>query len=138
MNSLDQVGIAGEGLECRRVIPLEHVSSGIQLGGQIGELLPGHLVFEITPDPLNRVQLRAIRRSPHTADTVRPAESLRRVRAAIIQEQKIQAVGERLGARSQEEWEHVCIHIGQFQEEALAGSRRHRAIDIEPFDDVWD
>jgi hypothetical protein len=30
------------------------------LGIEIGELLPGHVVLHVAPDPLNRVQLRAI------------------------------------------------------------------------------
>jgi hypothetical protein len=32
----------------------------------------------------------------------------------------------------------VRIQLGEFQKAALSGGRRHRPIDIEPFEDVWD
>jgi hypothetical protein len=136
MNSLDQVGIAGEGLKCRRVIGLEQLTNGFQLGSQIRELFPGHFIFEITPDPLNRVQLRAIRRQPHTAEIVRPAEALRGVSTTIIQEEEIQAVGERLGEGLDEELEHLRIQMRQFQEEPVASRGLHGALDVEPLKDV--
>jgi hypothetical protein len=63
-------------------------------------------------------------------------ESLRGVRAAILQEQKIPAVRERLGEGIEEEWEHGCVSIGQFQEATRASDRDHGAIDVEPFEDV--
>jgi hypothetical protein len=66
MNGLREVRIARERLKGSRFIGPEKMAEVILLGVEIDELLPGHLVLQVTPDPLNGVQFRAIgRQEPH-------------------------------------------------------------------------
>jgi hypothetical protein len=114
------------------------VADLVQSSGEVGERLPGHRIFEITPAPLDRLELWTIRWPRDTADMFRPAESRRRVGAAVLSQQEIQALGEGLGERLAEELAHVRMPIGEFQKDARAGGRSHSPIDIEPCEDVWD
>jgi hypothetical protein len=109
MNGLGRVGAARQGLECGRTIGLGQVTDGIQVSGLIGELLPGHLIFEATPDPLNSVGLGTVGWQPHTADIFRPAGSLHGASTAAIQEQDMQAVRGRRGERIEADWAHIRV-----------------------------
>jgi hypothetical protein len=114
MNGLDQSGIPGEGLECGSIRGLEPVTALIQLRGQVGELLPGRLIRQRPPDPLDRVECRTVGWPPHTVAILRPAEPLRGVGAAVLQEQKIAAIRTRLGTHIEEALKHLRIHIWPF------------------------
>jgi hypothetical protein len=113
MNGLGQVGIACQGLECGHITGLEQVTDGTQVSGQIGELLPGHRISEITPDPLNSVELGTVGWQPHTADIFRLAGSLQGVSTAAIQEQDRQAVRERRGEHIEGDLAHICVSISK-------------------------
>lgn len=60
------------------------------------------------------------------------------MRAAVVQQQEIQAVREGRRESVDEELKALSVHIGQFEEEPLTGGGRHGAIDIEPLKDVLD
>lgn len=62
LEGLNQVGIAREGLPRRRLIGPEERGDIVLLGVQSREVEPGKRVFEVPPDPLERVQLRTIGR----------------------------------------------------------------------------
>ena len=44
-------------------IGLQEGTEAILLGTEIDELLPGQIILHVTPDPLDRAQLWAVRRS---------------------------------------------------------------------------
>jgi hypothetical protein len=58
IDGLDQIGIAGEGMEGGGSIGLEQVSEVEQLCREIWELPPRPLTLQITPDAFDGVQLR--------------------------------------------------------------------------------
>lgn len=58
------------------------------------------------------------------------------MRAAVVQEEDVQTVGEGLGESVDEELEALGIEIRKCEEEPLAGRRRYGPIDLEPFKDV--
>jgi hypothetical protein len=138
MNRLNQVGVAREGLQRRRFIGPEERGYIVLLGLQRREVKPGERVFEVSPDPLNRVQLRTIGRQEHEAHVGREGEPLGGVGPAVVQEQEIQAVREDLGEGIQEELEALRVEIRQLQEEPIARGRLDRPIDIEPLEDMLD
>jgi hypothetical protein len=138
MNSLHEVGITAEGLQGGRLIGLEEVAEVILLGIEIGELLPGHLVLQVTPDPLNRVQFKAIGRQEHQAHVRREDELLGRMGPTVVQQEDIQAVGEGLREGVDEELEHLGVQIGQLQKEPVTRGGLHSAIDVEPLKDMLD
>jgi hypothetical protein len=55
MNGLDEIGIAREGLQYGHLIGPQELGNTILLPIQIRELEVGEHIFEVTPDPLNRV-----------------------------------------------------------------------------------
>ena len=136
MNRLNQVGVAREGLQRRRFIGPEERGYIVLLGLQRREVKPGERVFEVSPDPLNRVQLWAIGRQEHEAPVGREGEPLGGVGPAVVQEQEIQAVREDLGEGIQEELEALRVERRQLQEEPVARGRLHGAIDIQPLEDM--
>jgi hypothetical protein len=60
MNSFHEIRIAREGLKGGRVIPPEEEAQIILVSIEIRELQPGQGILQVTPDPLDRVQLGAI------------------------------------------------------------------------------
>ena len=138
MNGLYEVRVTRERLEGRRFISLEEVVKVILLGIEIGELLPGHLILQVTPDPLNGVQCRAIGRQEHQAHVRREDEPLGRMGPAVVQQEDIQGIGEDLREGVDEELEHLGVQIGQLQKEPLTCGGLHSAIDVEPLEDTLD
>jgi hypothetical protein len=55
MNGLGEIGIAREGLQFGHLIGPQELGNTILLPIQIRELELGERIFEVTPDPLNRV-----------------------------------------------------------------------------------
>jgi hypothetical protein len=55
MNGLDEIGIAREGLQYGHLIGPQGLGHTILLPIQMRELELGERIFEVTPDPLNRV-----------------------------------------------------------------------------------
>jgi hypothetical protein len=118
------------------IIGLQQVSHRELLCIEINERLPGQGILQVTPEPLNRIQLWAIGRQPHSPQMVGPPQAPRGVGATVVQEQDVQAVRKGLGEGVHEE--HVGLQIGEFQEEALVRRWGHGARDIEPFEGVLD
>ena len=102
------------------------------------ELLPGEIVLQVAPEPLNRIQLRTVGGKPHAPDILRPTYPVGRVRTTIIHEQDVQTVGKGLGNGIHKELKGVGIQLRSFEKEALPRGRGHRAIDIKPFEQVLD
>jgi hypothetical protein len=138
MNGFHHVSITGECLQGERSIGLQQVTNIDLWHIEIEERLLGQVIFHIAPDPLNRVQLRTVGRQPHGPHPVGPPKALGDVGATVIQAQAVRTLGKRPGERIDEALEGLGIQIGQFQKEALTRGGRHRAIDIDPFEDMLD
>jgi hypothetical protein len=138
INGLNQVRVPGARLACGRIIGLQQVAHRILLRIELGELLPGSVVLQSAPDPLDRVQLRPVRREPDISHIFWPPNPWGGVRAAVIQEENIEAVGECLGEGIHKELKALGIQIRQFEKKALTCGGGDRAVDIEPFKDMVD
>jgi hypothetical protein len=136
MNSLDEIGVTGEGLQRGCLIPPEEMGDVVLLPLQRGKLEPRQRVFEVAPDPLYGVQLWAIGRQEYEAHVGWQGEPLGGVGPAVVQKQEVQAVREGLGEGIQEDLEALGIEIRQLQEEPLARGRLYGAIDIPPLEDM--
>jgi hypothetical protein len=136
MNRLDEIGVAREGLQRGGFVPAEERRNIVLLHIQRGELEPSQRVFQVAPDPLDRVQLRTIRWQEHQAHVGWQREPLGCMRATIVQYQEIEAV--RKGRREgiDEDLEAFRVQIRQFEKKSVACRRLHRAIDVEPFKDM--
>jgi hypothetical protein len=109
MNGLREVRRARESLQGSRFIGPEKMAEVILMGIEIGEWLPGHLVLQVTPDPRNGVQFRAIGRQEHQAHVRREEEPLGRMGPTVVPQEEIQAVGEGLREGVDEELEHLGV-----------------------------
>jgi hypothetical protein len=138
MNGLNQVGVAREGLQRRCLVGLKERGHVVLLFIQGGKLKPRGRVFEVAPDPLDRVQLGTIEGQAHEAHIFRQGEPLGGMRTTIVEEQEMQAVRKSRGEGVDEDLEGFPVQIGQFQEKPLAAGGRHGAIDVEPRKDVLD
>jgi hypothetical protein len=138
MNSLHAIRIAREGLSGGRFIALEEEVQLILLGLELGEWPPGHGVFQVAPDPLDRVQLGAIRGQEEQTDVFREGELGGGVRPTVVQHEAIEAVGEGVREGIDEELEHLGVQIRQLEEEPGTRRRLHGAIDIVPLEDLLD
>ncbi len=136
MDRLDEIGVAREGLQRGGLIPPKERRQIVLLRVQSGEVEPRERVFQVTPDPLDGVQLGAVRRQGYQAHVGWGRKPLGGMRATIIQQQEIEAV--RKGRREglDEELEAFGVQTGQFEKEPVACRRLHRAIDVEPFEDM--
>jgi hypothetical protein len=138
INGLDEIGIAREGLQYGHLIGPQEPGNTILLPIQMRELELGKRIFEVTPDLLNRGQLGTIGWQEYQAHVFRQSEALGCRRAAVIQEQKIQAVAEGLREGVDEEQKHLRVQRGQSQEEPTTRGVPHGPIDGEPFEDLLD
>jgi hypothetical protein len=138
MNGLHKVGVTRERLQGSRLIGLEEVAEVILLGIESGELLPGHVVLQVTPDPLDGVQFRTIGGQEHQAHVRREMEPLGRMGPAVVQHEEIQAVREGLREGVDEELEHLGVQVRPLQEEPVTRGGLHGAIDVEPLEKVLD
>jgi hypothetical protein len=136
MNGLDERGVVRERLSRGGLLPLEERHEVVLLRIQMGALEPCQGIFEVAPDPFNRVQLWTVGRQEHEAYVGREGESLGRMGSTVVQEQEVEAVRERLGEGLHEELEALDIQIRQFQEEPLTRRGFHGPIDIEPLKHV--
>jgi hypothetical protein len=138
MNSLHEIRIACEGLKGGSFIALEEEVQIILLGIERGELQPGHVVLQVAPDPLDRVQLGAIRGQEEQTDVLREGELGGGVRPTVVLQEDIEAVGEGVREGIDEELEHLGVQIRQLEEEPLTRRRLHGAIHIAPLEDMLD
>ncbi len=136
MNRLHEVCIARERLESGGLIGLPQVTDRSLLRREIGAVLPGHVVFQVAPHPLDGVQLRTVRWSGYEAHVRRAAKPLGRVRPAVVEPQDVQAGGEGLGERVEEALKALGLEVRQLQEDPCPGRRGYRAIDIKAFEEV--
>jgi hypothetical protein len=129
MNGLNEIGVVRKRLERGRLIALEERGAGVLLHSQVGKWEPRERVLQIAPDPLDRVQLGAVRRQEDQAHVGGEREPPGGMRATIVQEQEVEAV--RKGRREgiDEDLEACGVQIGQCEKEPVAGRRLYRAID---------
>ncbi len=92
---------------------------------------PRHLVLHLLPEPLNRVQLRRVRRQEHEPDVFRDLQRFGGVVPSVVHQQEVQAVGERFGEAFQVGAEALAIRFVGLSEEALSCGRFDRSIDVE-------
>jgi hypothetical protein len=137
MDSLDEIGVAREGLQRGGLIPTEERRDRVLLHVQHGEVEPRECVFEVSPDALNRVQLGTVGRQADQAHVGWAREPLGGMRATIVQHQEIEAV--RKGRREgiDDDLEAFRVQIWPFEEGPVAGGQLHRTIDVEPCADMW-
>src|SRR5919108_1493035 len=138
MNRLHEIRIACEGLKGGRFIALEEEGQIILLGLEVGELQPGHLVLQVAPDPLDRVQLGAIRGQEEQTDVLREGELGGGVCPTVVQHEDIEAVGEGVREGIDEELEHLRVQIRPLEAEPVPRRWLHGAIDIAPREDMLD
>jgi hypothetical protein len=138
MNGLDEIRVAGEGLQRGRLVLPEKMGDIVLLHLQRGKLEPRERVFEVSPDPLYWVQLWTIGWQEYEAHVGREGEPLGGMGPAVIQEQEIEAVREGLGEGVQEDLEALCVEIRQLQEEPVARRRLHGAVNIPPLENMLD
>lgn len=138
MNGVDERGIARERLQGNGLIPLEELGDVVLLRIQSGELEPRQGIFEVAPDSLDGVQLGTVGGQEHETHVRGEPEPLSRMRATIVEEQEMEAVGKGVGEGIEAELEPLGVEIRQLEEEPLAGGGLHGAIDREPPKDVLD
>jgi hypothetical protein len=138
MNGFRQICIASKCRQGGRVIGLQQVPDIELWRLKIEALLPGHIVLQVPPDPLNRVPFGTIRREPYGPDILGPLNPLGGVGSAVIQQQDVQAVRKGLGERLDEELKALRVQLGQLQEKALTGGRGYGPVDVEPLEGVPD
>jgi hypothetical protein len=136
MDGLDEICVTGEGSQRGCRIGPEKMGNVVLLPIQSGKLEPRQRVFEVSPDPLNRVQLWAIGRQEHEAHVGQEDEPRGRVGPAVVQKPEIQAVREGFGEGIQEDLAALRVELRQLQEEPIARGRLHGAIDIHPLEDM--
>jgi hypothetical protein len=93
--------------------------------------------LKVAPDPRERVQLGTVRRQEDQAQVGWERKPLGRMRATIVQHQEIEALrkGRREGIDA--DLEACRVQIGPFEAEPVARRRLHRAIDVEPCEEMW-
>jgi hypothetical protein len=138
MNSLHERRIACEGLQGGRFIAPEEGAEIILLGLESGERLPGHVVLQVAPDPLDRVQRGAIRGPEESTHVLREGELGGGVRPPIVQQEDMQALREGLGQGIEAAWAHVRMYIWPFEEASVPRGGLDRTINREPFEDMLD
>jgi hypothetical protein len=136
MNGLDEIGVVRERLSRGGPIPLAERHEIVLLHIQSGELEPRQGIFEVAPDPFNRVQLWTVGRHEHEAYVGRKGAWLGRMGSTVVQESEVEAVREGLGEGIHEHLEALGVQIRQFQEEPLTSRGFHGPIDIEPLKHV--
>jgi hypothetical protein len=91
MNRFHEIRIAREGLKGDRFIPPEDAQI-ILVRFEIRAQQPGHVVFQVTPDPRERIQLGALWGQEAQADVLRAGELGGGVRPAVVQQEHVEAV----------------------------------------------
>jgi hypothetical protein len=84
MNGLDEIGSAREGVQYGHLIGPQALGNIILLPTQRRELEPGERIFEVTPDPLNGVQLGTIGRQDYQTHVFRRGEPRGCMRPTVI------------------------------------------------------
>lgn len=138
LNSLHAIRIAREGLQSGRFIALEEAAQIILLGLDLGELQPGHVILQIAPDPLDRVQLRALRGQEAPTSGLRQGKLGGGVRPTVVSPEDSEAVGDGRGKGIDEELAPLGVQIRPLAEEPGTRRRLHGAIGIEPLEDRLD
>jgi hypothetical protein len=117
-------------------IALQEVVERILLGIKIGALLPGQRVLQVAPDPLDRMQLRAIGRPEDQAYVLWKRARQGLLRATVIPQEDMQTLREGLGQGIEAAWAHVCIEVGPCKEAVVTRGGFDRTIDLEPREDM--
>jgi len=138
MKSLHEIRIARGGLQSGSFIALEEAAQLVLWGLDRGALQPGHVVLQVAPNPLARVQLRAIRGQEAQTSVLRPGELGGGVRPTVVSHEEMEAVGECLGEGIDEELEPLGVQRWPRSEEPGTRRRLHGAIDRAPREDLLD
>ena len=88
------------------------------------------LVFQILPEPLNRIKLRAVRRQKREFDVARNREFIGLMELAVIQNHDVLALGKRLRKPIQEVLEADAVQTLVFGEKPLAGFWLNGSVEI--------
>jgi hypothetical protein len=112
MNRLHEVHVPGECLARGRIIGLSQAAHILLLCIEIREQRPSQIVLQVTPDLLNRIQLWTVGQEPQGADLLRPTHAVGGVRAAVIQEQDVEAVGNAWANASTKMWQLSACRYG--------------------------
>jgi hypothetical protein len=86
MNSLDEIGVACERLQCSGPVGLGQLGYISLLPIQVRAVEPGQRILEVAPDPLNGVEFWAIGRQAHQAYVRREDQALGGMGPAVIEE----------------------------------------------------
>jgi hypothetical protein len=121
-----------------RFIALEEEVQITLLAIEFGELQPGHVVLQVPPDPLDRVQLGAIPGQEEQMYVLQEGELGGGVRPTIVQQKDIEAIREGVREGLDEELEHLGVQIRQLEEEPVPRRRLRGARDREPLKDMLD
>jgi hypothetical protein len=138
MNGFDHVRVPCERLEGGGIVGLQQVTHRGRLRLKIGALPPSQLIRQVAPHPLNRVQLRTRGRPPDGGYILGPAHALGGMRAAVLQPEHSEAIRTGVGEGLHKDLAGLRMPRRSFEQAALPRSRGHRALDIEPFEDVLD
>jgi hypothetical protein len=138
LHGLPEVRIAGEGVEGVGRIGPKEWPQAILLGLDSGEWRPGHVVLQVTPDPLKGVQGRAIGRQKHQAHVRREEEPRGRRGPTVVQPEEMQAIRKGLCEGLDAELEPLGVQRGPRPNAPITRGRRHRAIDGAPREDMLD
>ena len=102
------------------------------LGIEIGARWPRYIILHVTPDPLDRAQLWAVRRQEHQLYVRWQGASRGRMRPAVVQSEDSQAIRKGLREGIDEALQPLRVPIRQLEKEPVTRGGLHRARDIAP------
>ena len=97
------------------------------------ELIFGHLLFEVLPEPFDWIQFWAVRREENVIEVAGHVELFGLVERAVVQNQNVQAVRKRPSKPVEEELVSVTIQIVLLQKKSLAGLRLDSSVEVKRF-----
>jgi hypothetical protein len=136
INCIYQVGVTGERWQRGSIVGPSQLADVVLLRVHTEELLPCEVVFQVTPHPLDRVQLWTVGWYEHEAHGRGEGEPLCGMRPPVVQEQEVPAVWDSFRQGVDEELAALGVAIRQFEDAPLARRGGHGAIDVEPLADL--
>ena len=124
MNSLHQIGIAGQRSDRRGGVALHQARHMRLQGGEAPSDACLHnlkAAFAILPEPLDRVQLRAVRGQPHEDDVVGDRHALGHVRRGLVQPDDVETLRIGLTNLVKQDSEARGVQAGPLPPERLPG-----------------
>jgi hypothetical protein len=93
-------------------------------------------IFEIAPQPFDRIQFRGIRRKEEQSHVGREAQLPGFVEGPIVEQQQMETGGVGSSKMIEEELKALSIEEGEFQKEALSGQWFDRAVEVETLEAI--